>query len=95
MFDACIYSKMALICNSPPCFYIWDGEGIHGVGKVLFNALNDLINDTAMQAHPIQGRGVTEHLRDIWCQVRRRLLPQSRSMNTSESQWSRLLPKRL
>ncbi|RWR96468.1 diterpene geranyllinalool synthase [Cinnamomum micranthum f. kanehirae] len=47
----------------------WEGEGIHGVGKVLFNALNDLINDTAMQAFPIQGRDITGHLRDIWCQV--------------------------
>ncbi|KAJ8616328.1 hypothetical protein MRB53_035700 [Persea americana] len=59
----------------------WDGEGIHGVGKVLFNALNDFITSTAMQAFPIQGRDVTEHLRDIWCQVIRSWL--------QEAEWSR------
>ncbi|KAJ8616318.1 hypothetical protein MRB53_035690 [Persea americana] len=59
----------------------WDGEGLHGVGKVLFNALNDLINDTATQAFPIQGRDVTEHLQDMWCEVIRSWL--------QEAEWSK------
>ncbi|XP_058095948.1 (E,E)-geranyllinalool synthase-like isoform X1 [Magnolia sinica] len=55
----------------------WNGEDMDGHGKVLFHALDGLVNDTARQAFHVQRRDVTKHLRDIWCQVIRSWLQEA------------------
>ncbi|KAL5989313.1 hypothetical protein ACLOJK_010203 [Asimina triloba] len=47
----------------------WDAACMDGHGRVLFDALDAAINETAMQALQVQGRDVTHHLRDIWREV--------------------------
>ncbi|KAL5989322.1 hypothetical protein ACLOJK_010212 [Asimina triloba] len=50
-------------------FCAWDAACMDGHGRVLFDALDAAINETAMQALQVQGRDVTHHLRDIWREV--------------------------
>nr|QMW48846.1 terpene synthase 5 [Cananga odorata] len=47
----------------------WDAACIDGRGRVLFDALDAAIKETAMQVFHVQGRDVTHHLRDIWREV--------------------------
>ncbi|CAK9152489.1 unnamed protein product [Ilex paraguariensis] len=44
----------------------WNGEGLTGHGKVIFNALDGLVSDLASEHLLQQGSNITKNLRDIW-----------------------------
>ncbi|KAL6991019.1 geranyllinalool synthase [Sarracenia purpurea var. burkii] len=44
----------------------WDGKGLSGHGKIIFRALDSLVNYIAMKHLHQQGTDVTENLRDMW-----------------------------
>ncbi|KAI7981277.1 (E,E)-geranyllinalool synthase [Camellia lanceoleosa] len=44
----------------------WDGKGLIGHAKIIFDALDDLVSDTAKKHLHQQGSDITENLHDIW-----------------------------
>lgn len=43
----------------------WDAEGLGGHGKIIFNALNDLVSEMSKKHLKQQGTNITNYLRDI------------------------------
>ncbi|KAI8567582.1 hypothetical protein RHMOL_Rhmol02G0133100 [Rhododendron molle] len=44
----------------------WDGKGLCGHGRIIFEALDGLVTDIAMKHLRQQGSDITNNLRDIW-----------------------------
>ncbi|KAG8385580.1 hypothetical protein BUALT_Bualt03G0060000 [Buddleja alternifolia] len=44
----------------------WDGKGLEGHGKTIFDALDDFVNDIASNCHPQEGTKLVPKLQDIW-----------------------------
>ncbi|XP_058073237.1 (E,E)-geranyllinalool synthase-like isoform X1 [Magnolia sinica] len=44
----------------------WDAEGLSGYNKVIFDALDNFINDIAAKSLHKQGRDVADNLRGVW-----------------------------
>ncbi|XP_058202818.1 (E,E)-geranyllinalool synthase-like [Rhododendron vialii] len=44
----------------------WDGKGLCGHGRIIFEALDGLVTDIAKKHHRQQGSDITDNLRDIW-----------------------------
>ncbi|XP_058202805.1 (E,E)-geranyllinalool synthase-like [Rhododendron vialii] len=44
----------------------WDGKGLCGHGKIIFEALDGLVTDIAKKHLRQQGSDITDNLRDIW-----------------------------
>ncbi|KAG5561552.1 hypothetical protein RHGRI_004560 [Rhododendron griersonianum] len=47
-------------------FYRWDGKGLCGHGRIIFEALDGLVTDIAKKHLRQQGSDITDNLRDIW-----------------------------
>ncbi|XP_038979089.1 (E,E)-geranyllinalool synthase-like [Phoenix dactylifera] len=59
----------------------WEGEGLSGHSKVIFDALDDLVCDITLKVFNQQGYDIKTHLQDIWRDVFNVWL--------KESEWSR------
>ncbi|KAG8391624.1 hypothetical protein BUALT_Bualt01G0206700 [Buddleja alternifolia] len=44
----------------------WDGKGLEGHGKTIFDALDNFVNDIAAKCHPQQGINILPKLQNIW-----------------------------
>ncbi|KFK22220.1 hypothetical protein AALP_AAs67262U000200 [Arabis alpina] len=44
----------------------WEGEELKGYGKIIFKALDNLLNETAETCRKQHGPDITNHLRNIW-----------------------------
>ncbi|XP_059660928.1 (E,E)-geranyllinalool synthase-like [Cornus florida] len=44
----------------------WDGKGLSGHGKIIFNALDHFVRDIAVKHLHLQGSDITNDLQDIW-----------------------------
>ncbi|KAI8001080.1 (E,E)-geranyllinalool synthase [Camellia lanceoleosa] len=44
----------------------WDGNGLSGHGKIIFDALEDLVSDIGNKHLHQQGSDITKNLKDIW-----------------------------
>ncbi|KAG8385583.1 hypothetical protein BUALT_Bualt03G0060300 [Buddleja alternifolia] len=44
----------------------WDGKGLEGHGKTIFDALDNFVNDIATKCHPQQGTNILPKLQNIW-----------------------------
>ncbi|KAL2495082.1 geranyllinalool synthase [Forsythia ovata] len=44
----------------------WDGKGLQGHGKTIFNVLDDLVKDITSKCHTKERSGIEEKIRDIW-----------------------------
>ncbi|XXG70517.1 hypothetical protein AAC387_Pa06g3264 [Persea americana] len=47
----------------------WDGKGLSGHGKVIFDALSDLVDDTIKMFYDRHQVDVTKSVRDLWCET--------------------------
>ncbi|KAI9120593.1 hypothetical protein K1719_007626 [Acacia pycnantha] len=76
--DSCL---LFLNCNTSDAIARWDGESLSSHSKVIFDALDDLVSETAQRYRQQQGADITSSLRDLWYET----------FNTwlEEANWSR------
>ncbi|KAA8515305.1 hypothetical protein F0562_018465 [Nyssa sinensis] len=48
---------------------IWDGKGLSGHGKIIFDALDNLVTDIAAKHRHQKDTDITKDLQDIWCET--------------------------
>ncbi|KAK6932513.1 Terpene synthase, N-terminal domain [Dillenia turbinata] len=59
----------------------WDGTGLTKAGKIIFDALHELVKETAAKHLSQKGSGITKHLQKCWIEIF--------NSWTKEAEWSR------